>query len=78
MSEDFKDKEWVDTSIEPVEVGARVFDDENSSLWRRIKGSLTLQVNESRMGGGKWSNGDLDPVESEYQTWRTYNCKSFL
>ncbi|KAH8600894.1 cytosine-purine permease [Bisporella sp. PMI_857] len=29
------------------------------------------------MGGGKWSNADLDPVLPEFRTWRTYNFVTY-
>ncbi|TVY85419.1 putative permease [Lachnellula suecica] len=60
------------------EVDAEVYEETNYSLWRRLKGKARLQVNESRMAPGtKWSNKDLDPVEPEYRTWRTYNFVTY-
>jgi len=67
------EKQWPVDSSEPVVVNGYVG---STSLWSRVKGIAALEVSESRMGGGKWSNADLDPIEPELRTWRTYNCTS--
>lgn len=71
MSQEYTEKGAAEYSSEPVGYGTS--QEAKPTAWGRIKSKAALQVSESRMGGGKWSNADLDPVLPEFQTWRTYN-----
>jgi NCS1 family nucleobase:cation symporter-1 len=71
MSSEGYEEKGATTSAEPVGYGS--YEDVKTTAWGRLKGKAALQVSESRMGGGKWSNSDLDPVLPEFRTWRTYN-----
>lgn len=70
MSNDLTKNEIVGSS-EPV--GSGEYEVGRTSIWGQIKGKAQVEVSKSRMGGGNWSNADLDPVLPEFQTWRTYN-----
>jgi NCS1 family nucleobase:cation symporter-1 len=76
MSREYDDKA-ASAASNAVDSGYGQHDRQNTSAWERAKGKLAVQVDGSRMGGGKWSNADLDPVLPEFRTWRTYNFVTY-
>ncbi|RDW77521.1 NCS1 nucleoside transporter family protein-1 [Coleophoma cylindrospora] len=66
-------KEYTTYDSQPVDISTG-YSHENNSLWTKLKGKATLEVSDSRMAPGlKFGNRDLDPVEPEFQTWRTHD-----
>jgi hypothetical protein len=47
----------VKNEVSSSEVDTGIFEDAHPSLWQRVNGRASLQLNESRMATGtKWSN----------------------